>query len=437
MSSRRGNRGRDRRKNRSTKPGKPLETSVTVRELGRHGHGIAEINGQRIFVPFTLPGEIVRVRVAGDHAELLEIAEPSPKRTEPACTHFGSCGGCAVQHLAEEEYLQWKQGIVETALRNQGLEVNVDPIVDAHGEGRRRVSFHLVRKGGKTSVGFMQARSHRMEDIEACPVLEPELSGLIGMAHALGNLLLPRDGKLDVSLTGTETGVDCNVSGRIDVGYEQHMALSELAEQFDLARLSLNGETVAERRRPELVIGPARLTPPSGGFLQATGEGERVLSALVAEHLVDTNSQNTADLFCGIGAYALRLAEQRQVFAADNSAEAIAALESAVRHATGLKPVATSVRDLFDDPLLVDELGEFDAVVFNPPRAGAASQVFEIVGAQVPTVVAVSCDPSTFARDARILVDGGYDLLKVTPVDQFKWAAHVELVALFRRSDAA
>ncbi len=435
--SSRARRKKSRGQGRPGNPRPATEAIVTVSTLGRHGHGIAEAETGRLFIPYSLPTETIRAKITGDRGEIIEIIEAASNRADPVCPHFGECGGCAVQHLQEAAYHEWKRGIVATALRHQGLDVDAEPIIDAHGEGRRRVTLHVRRHGSHVQVGFMQAKSHRLSNIQVCPVFVPAFSEAIDLACRLGDCLdAPVHGPshgLDVQLTASETGLDCNVIGISANGYEQHMALVDIAEKYDLARLALDGEIIAERRKPHLRIGMAQVRLPVGGFLQATEEGERVLSGLVRDYVTASGAQSGADLFCGIGSYALRLADHVRILAADSNAMSIEALASAVRYTQNLKPVETVVRDLFDNPLSAEELAAFDFVVFNPPRAGASAQVAEIALSQAPNVIAVSCDPSTFARDARILVDGGYTLERVTPVDQFKWAAHVEIVGVFRR----
>lgn len=236
---------------------------------------------------------------------------------------------------------------------------------------------------------------------------------------------------MSAQFTSTDSGMDCNMLGCPEMGYEQLMALAELAEAYNLARLSHDGEVIAERRKPRLTMGSAHVALPAGGFLQATAEGERVLAKQALDHVRHAGPGPVADLFCGVGPYALRLASERAVYATDSDASSVAALADAARHTAGLKPIETDVRDLFTDPLMAEELRRFSAVLFNPPRTGAEAQSAEIAHSGVPVVVAVSCEPSTFARDARILVDAGYRLVSVLPVDQFRWAAHIEVVALF------
>ena len=420
--------GRQNGKNQAT------EATATVSALGRHGHGIAETDEGRLFIPYSLPAETVRVEITGDSGKIVEIIKASENRIEPVCQHFGECGGCAVQHMHGDAYRDWKRNIVTVALQNQDLDVDVESLVDAHGAGRRRATFHVRREGGRVQVGFMQARSHQISDIQTCPVLEPVFCDAIAIARDLAQALSISSRGMDIQLTACKTGLDCNVVGAKTPDYDQHMSVADIAEHFDMARLTLDGEMVAERRKPQLMMDAAQVTLPVGGFLQATLEGEMVLAGLVNDYAVAVDAQHAADLFCGIGSYALRLAKYARVFAVDNNTASIEALSAALRHTPGLKPVTPVARDLFDNPVSAEELNGVDFVVFNPPRAGAQEQAAEIAASNVAAVVAVSCDPSTFARDARILVEGGYRLERVVPVDQFKWAAHVEIVGLFMRT---
>lgn len=423
-------RHRSSKKASSKKPA--VVRTLTVSELGHRGDGIAiDDDGNRIFVPFTLAGETVTARVAGNRAELMEIIEPAPNRAAPPCPHFGVCGGCAVQHLGDDDYRNWKRGIVETALDRQGLTVAVDPMVDAHGNGRRRVTLHAVRAGAEFRVGFMRARSHEILGFGECLILDPALAPARAITAELADALPEAGKRLDAHLIATETGLDADVRGIGELDYAAHVALADAAVALDLARIAADGEIIAERRKPILTMGAAKLTPAPSSFLQATTAGEEVLAGLVGEHTRD--ARQIADLYCGVGPFTLRLAERAAVQAFDNDASAISALDQAVRYTQNLKPIAMNVRDLNDDPLLVSELTPFDAVVIDPPRAGAQAQARKLAASNVPVVVSVSCDPASFARDAAILTAGGYSLERVTPVDQFKYAAHVEVVARFAR----
>ncbi|MBT3915556.1 MAG: class I SAM-dependent RNA methyltransferase, partial [Rhodospirillaceae bacterium] len=266
---------------------------------------------------------------------------------------------------------------------------------------------------------------------DACPILEPTLAPGLDIARAFAALVPTRSKPLDIQFTATDNGLDCNILGSAIDGAEIFSEVTELANEHNLARVSFNSEIIIERQPPSVMIGEAKLTLPSASFLQATQAGEEILANLVLEHLEEASK--IADLFCGLGPYALRLAEFAAIYAADNDAASIAALTHAANNAQNLKAIEAVKRDLFEMPLMPAELNKFEAVLFDPPRAGAKEQAEQLAASSVKLVVAVSCDPVSFARDAAILVEGGYDLKCVTPVDQFKYTAHVELVALFER----
>ena len=342
-------------------------------------------------------------------------------RADPFCPYFGSCGGCTLQHLGPASYQALKRGIVDEALRAGRIEAKLEQLITAHGDGRRRATLHARGK----QVGYMAARSHDLIDIAACPILVPALES---RAAALTRPIAATIGDCDVAFTASDTGLDVAIRTEKKLKPQK---LTLLAQRSELARMSLNGEIVLQARAPAIRMGKATVELPLGSFLQATAMAENVLAALVIEGV--GNSKSVADLFCGMGPFTLRLAEKAKVFAADADRPAIAALEHAVRFTRGLKPVTTAMRDLFREPLVPIELKDFDAVVFDPPRAGAEAQSRELAKSKVKTVVAVSCEPRTFARDAAILIAGGFRLEKLTPVDQFAWSRHVELVGVFRR----
>ncbi len=347
-------------------------------------------------------------------------AEPEDRAT-PFCPYFGTCGGCTLQHYGPASYLALKQELVESALRNAHVTAVVAAPIEAHGDGRRRATLHA--RG--PVVGYMQARSHDLLDIAKCPILVPALAQ---RAVTLTRAIAATVGDCDVALTATATGLDVAVKTERRIKPEK---LTLLAQRSDLARLSINGEVVIEARPPALRMGKAMVELPIASFLQATAMAEGELARLVLEGVGPAKS--VADLFCGLGPFTLRLAERAKVSAFDSDRAAIAALTQAVHHTQGLKPVMAAARDLFREPLVPVELKGFDAVVLDPPRAGAEAQARELAKSKVATVVAVSCEPKTFARDAAILVAGGYRLERVTPVDQFAWSMHVEMVGVFRK----
>jgi 23S rRNA (uracil1939-C5)-methyltransferase len=412
-----------------------LTERLIIDRLAHRGDGVADAPSGPLYVPYALPGETVEVETVPGHPDrrhLLRVVDASPERIEPICPHFGTCGGCAVQHWTAPRYRDWKRGLVMAALRQAELDVPVQDLIDAHGEGRRRATLH-ARRGlrGVTEVGFAALRAHHIVGIDRCPVLAPALDGAIRAAWAIAETLEPQKKPLDIQTTATDGGIDIDVRGSGALPAATMSALARLADAHRLARITRHGELVAQRAPPAIAVGRARVTLPPGSFLQATAAGEAALAALVEDHV--GNARAAADLFCGVGPFALRLAERMRVGAFDADAPAIAALRQAAATTQGLKPVEAESRDLFRRPLVAEELKRFDAVVFDPPRQGAEAQARELAKGAVAVVVAVSCNPATFARDARILVDGGYRLTAVTPVDQFRHSAHVEIVGRFER----
>ncbi|MDR3475628.1 MAG: RNA methyltransferase [Devosia sp.] len=395
-------------------------TNASILTLGQRGEGIAEIDGKRVFVPLTLPGETVDIVVEGERGTLEHVLAPSPHRIAPFCPHFGVCGGCQLQHLDAETYTAFKHGLVETALSHAGIATPVDPLVDARGNGRRRATLHARREG----AGFMAFHSHDLHPLDLCPILVPALATAPAIARAVYGAV----GDCDVAITSTLTGLDVAVRPDRKARVER---LTPLAQLHAVARLSLDGEPVIQAQAPVIRMGQALVEIPPASFLQATEAAETALAGLVVAAL--STATTVADLFCGVGPFALRLAERTKIYAADSDRGAIAALAKAHRNTRGLKAITAERRDLFREPLTAIELNRFDGLVFDPPRAGAEAQAREIARSKVKTVVAVSCEPKTFARDARLLIEGGYRLERVTPVDQFAWSTHVELVGVFRR----
>jgi 23S rRNA (uracil1939-C5)-methyltransferase len=412
-----------------------MSERVTVGRLGHRGDGVAETADGPAFVSYALPGESVEVeRVPGhpDRRHLLRVERASAERVAPVCPHFGECGGCAVQHWRFDRYRDWKRDILVQALAAVRLEAPVGDLIDAHGAGRRRAVLHARgATHGILSVGFAAAREHRIVGIDRCPVLAPSMDGAIKAAWAIAEALSPLRKPLDIQVTATDAGLDVDVRGSGPLPPQRAAALARIAETHRLARVTRHGELIAQRTPPTLRMGAATVALPPAIFLQATAAGEAALVRLVTGYVGDAKA--VADLFCGVGPFALQLGAAARVRAVDADAAAIAALRQAVSATMGLKPIEAEARDLFRQPFLPEELKRIDAVVFDPPRQGAEAQARQLAVSKVPAVVAVSCNAATFARDARILVDGGYRLEAVTPVDQFRYSPHVEIVARFAR----
>ena len=408
---------------------------LVIDRLGHRGDGIADGADGPIYVAGALPGETVEVESVPGHPDrrhLLNVDQPSTERIAPICPHFGVCGGCALQHFETGAYCAWKRGLVAEALRQAGIETTVGEMIDAHGAGRRRAVFH-ARRGTHDvlEVGFSAARAHHVIPIDRCPILAKSLDGALPVAWAIAEMLGTTQKPLDIQVTATDQGLDVDLRGSGPLTAPLMAALARVAAVQNLARLTRHGELIAQRRAPMLRMGQATVPLAPGAFLQATEKGEAELARLVLDYCAGAKS--VADLFAGVGPFALRLAAAARIVAVDDDDAALAALKGAAAATSGLKPVAVERRNLFANPLTLAELNRFDAVVFDPPRQGALAQSRALAASLVPVIVAVSCNPGTFARDMRHLIDGGYRLTAVKPVDQFRYSAHVEIVARLER----
>jgi 23S rRNA (uracil1939-C5)-methyltransferase len=417
-----------------------MPLTLDILEIGARGDGVAEPNGERYFVPFTLPGEVVEAepvekRGEGTATELIEVLAPSRHRETPPCPHFTVCGGCALQHWRRDAYTAWKVALIERALKQRGVAAPAfeRPLLGEPGE-RRRVDFVLRRQGRRVLAGFHERASARIVDIGTCVIARPALVGLLAPLRAALAEVLPDGAAADAVANETDTGVDVLIRPhrRLDLSIDRRQALVELAERAGLARLSwgdrASPEPIVTRRMPLLILGDAAVEPPPGGFLQATKTGEATMRAAVNAWIGE--APKLADLFAGIGALTLGRPGRLALFESDKPS--VAVVDAAARKIGGNR-VSVERRDLFRNPLMARELDAFDAIVLDPPRAGAAAQVGEIARSAVPRVVYASCDPGSFARDARVLQDGGYRLDKLLPIDQFLWSPHLELIALFTR----
>jgi len=414
----------------------PFDTDVL--RMGAQGDGVCDVPGaDPLFAAFTLPGERVRLATADGRGDLLEVLRPSADRIAPICPHFAACGGCALQHWEHAPYLAWKQDKVREALSREGLASDFAPPFAAPPGSRRRVALH-ARPGGKglARLGYKARRSWSLVEIETCPITHPRLVAAFPALRRLAAPFLehPKSAPT-LHVTLTDTGIDVDVTGveRRSGGLsaDARMRAAEAASAADLARVTMGGELVYQARQPMVRLGPAAAALPPGGFLQAAPQAEAAMADFAVQAM--QGAGRAADLFCGLGTFTFRMAQVAPVLAADADALAIKALSAAAGPAPGLKSITAEARDLYRRPVLAQELKGVDAVLFDPPRAGAAMQAGQIAASGAAVVVGVSCDPATFARDARILVDGGFTLEEVMVVDQFLWSAHVELVGRFRR----
>ncbi|MBN2760516.1 MAG: class I SAM-dependent RNA methyltransferase [Rhodobacteraceae bacterium] len=401
---------------------------LTITRLGHHGDGVAD---GPVFVPRTLPGEVVEGEVTGDRLAAPRILTPSPDRIAAACKHYKSCGGCALQHAREGFVTAWKEGVIRQALAAQGLDAQFRaPHVSPLGT-RRRATFSGRRLKKGALVGFHARASDTVTSVPDCLILRPELTAALPLLEELVTLAGSRKGEMSLSLTVSDVGLDLSVTGGKPMDGALQATLGQWAGGNGFARLAWQGEVIAQAAPPVQTFGRARVSPPPGAFLQATADAQTALQAAVADAVGD--APRIADLFAGCGTFALPLAERAEVHAVESVADMLRALDQGWRHASGLKRVTTETRDLFRNPLLPEDLTRFDAVVIDPPRAGAEAQARALADSIVPRIAAVSCNPVTFARDAKILCDAGFRLQWVQMVDQFRFSPHVELAAAFAR----
>lgn len=415
-----------------------MTETLTITRVGGQGDGIAETAAGPVFAPLTLPGETVRGVVREGRLEEAEIVTPSPERIAPVSPQYGDCGGCSLQHWAAQPYLDWKREQVRLALAREKIDIQVEPTVAIAPGTRRRLALH-ARRGpdGRAILGFKARKSWRLVEIAACPVADPRLVAALPVLARVAepflehpksaptlHVTLTLDG-LDVDVTGVERRSGGGLSG------DARMKAIEASAAADLARLSLAGETLVMARQPHVQFGPATVPIPAGGFLQAAPPAEQAMVERAVAAV--KGAKKIADLFCGAGTFTFPLARVAPVIAADGSAPGIAALKAGFRTARGIKTIEAQARDLFRRPMAPYDLRGCDAIVLDPPRAGALEQTQQVAQTRATAVVYVSCNPVTFARDARILLDAGFRLESVTPIDQFLWSAHVELVGVFRR----
>lgn len=407
----------------------PLRWRMTVEHhilrLGLKGDGVAE---GPVYAARVLPGEVITGDVTDARIEKPKIVRPSGDRVKPACPHYNACGGCQFQHASDGFVARWKQDVVEAALAAQGLEARVEVVQTSPPNSRRRATLAGRRLKSGPVVGFHATRSDTVTEVPECRVLSPAILAARPALEAITSLAGSRRGELSFAVTETEKGLDCAITGGPDLDPKLQQALPQFARSF--ARITWNGEPVFADPMPQISFGTAPVKPPPGAFLQATVEGQaRLTEAVMA---ATEGAKTVADLFAGCGTFALPLATRAAVHAVEGDAGLLAALDDGARHAEGLKPVTTETRDLFRRPLLPDELARFDAVVIDPPRAGAQAQMEALAEAKVPRIAMVSCNPATFARDAKMLADAGYMIENLKVIDQFRWSSHVELVAALR-----
>jgi 23S rRNA (uracil1939-C5)-methyltransferase len=406
---------------------------ITVDRLGHHGDGIAIGDSGPIYAPGLLPGEEATGDLTGDRLTNIRIDTPSTFRVKPPCPHARSCGGCLIQHASDAFVADWKEGIVRGALAGQGLSADFRPIVTSPARSRRRATFAGRKTKGGALIGFHGRSSDMMIAVPQCQLVQPELLATVPGLEALVRLGGSRSAELHLTVTSSIAGADVAVTGGKPLDAETQLQMARICETHGFARLTWNDETVAMRAQPMQRFGRVLVAPPPGAFLQATAEGEAALVRAVS--LAVGTARKIVDLFAGCGTFALALADRAEVHAVESDPAMTRAMEKAARNTEGLRRVTVEARDLFRRPLEQDELKGVEAAVIDPPRAGAEAQIARLAVSAIPVIAMVSCNPVTFARDARALVSAGYRIDWLQVIDQFRWSSHVELVASFSRAD--
>lgn len=408
-----------------------MSVRLEIESMGARGDGVARHSGQSVHVPFSLPGEIVNVSVNKDRGEIVSLLETSPQRVEPPCRHFGRCGGCALQHWDIDAYRAWKRGKVISVLAGAGIDAPVKQLVACAPASRRRAVFALRRTEAGMLLGYNEAHSHNIVDLEECHVVLPAIASKLSALRRAATAVCATGKPFKLTVIATRSGLDLAFSDTGPMSDKARHAIVKLALDEGFARVSIDGETVIEPDKPIVMADDVAVAIVPGAFMQAVAEAEKAMVELALGHL--RKQKRVADLFSGWGAFSLRLARQSIVHAVESDALTLASLDDAYRHAKGLKTLTSEKRDLFRRPLTFKELNRFDAVLFDPPRAGAEAQTSQLARSNVRKVVAVSCNPVTLARDLAILRNGGYAVISVTPIDQFVWSPHVEAVALLEK----
>ncbi|WP_336278959.1 class I SAM-dependent RNA methyltransferase [Bartonella sp. CB175] len=408
-----------------------MNNRVVIDHIEVNGFGISNTLRDSVYVPFTLPGEIATIALHGKYGKLITLEKSSPERVDAICQHFENCGGCVLQHWRADAYRSWKRQLVVDALKKFGIDIFVSPLIECGYHSRRRITLTVIATPKGHIIGFNRYLSHDVIELEECPVTRLEIMSKLNDIKMLCALISNNIKRFHVTITSVENGLDVALNGCVIQNEHIRQKMIHIALSRGIARLSVGGEVLVEQVKPLIHFGDVCIEFPTGGFLQATFEAESIMGNIILAHL--KKAKNAVDLFSGVGTFALRMAKKVNVHAVENDEAALASLNRATRFATNLKTVTCEKRDLFRRPLSVKELKSFDMVVFDPPRAGAKEQVRELAKTAIPYVVAISCNPVTFARDLSILIAGGYTLEKVIPIDQFLWSPHVEIVAILRK----
>lgn len=405
---------------------------LLIDHIGAQGDGVALTPDGPVFVPYALPSELISADIERSRGKLIDILKKSDARILPKCDHFGTCGGCATQHMSENLYQNWKLALAQSALEKAAIDYTITSYVPCEPGARRRVTFSAERTAEGLSFGFYQDGTHHMTPIEMCVIASSNIQNAIVELKELAQTLAPASKRLQLTVLDSDNGLDIALSDDVRLqDNAKQAAIRKIMASKSFIRLSQGDEILIEKQAPALIFGDTQVQPPAGSFVQASQQAEQHMVKLVNRHL--KSCKKVADLFSGCGTFTFPLALKSAVHAVEAQGTALHAIDKAFRNRQGLKPVTTERRDLFRRPMMRDELKHYKGVIFDPPRAGAELQSQQLARSTVPKIAAVSCNPISFARDLKILLDGSFKIKSIVAIDQFLWSPHVELVALLER----
>lgn len=378
-------------------------------------------------VPRALPGE----EIALGKENKFKIILPSKDRITPVCAHYKGCGGCSMQHSTQSFIKDWKSNVIKSCLSARGLETIIKPILTSKTNSRRRVTLHGIKTKKSVTVGFFKRNTHELISTPSCELVNPEILSAFSLFEEITLIGATRKSIIEISVTVSKEGLDLNILNGKKLDNQSIMKITGLCESFNIARITWNEDLLANFLNPTIVFQGIAITPPPNAFLQATEQGQEILITNAMLSVFD--SDKVIDLFSGCGTFTLPAAKRSEVLAIDKTKSMLTAIDQAWRETTGLKKVTSRSQDLFKEPVGKEELNSFDAAIIDPPRVGAEAQSHELAKSHIKRISSVSCNPRTFSRDAKILVDSGFKLDWVQPIDQFLWSSHIELVAQFSR----
>lgn len=419
---------------------------TTIERLSSQGDGTAQIDGKKVFFPFTAPldeitGEVPPFKGTEGNGRTLSIDTPSPHRIEPSCKHFGSCGGCRLQHIHKELYTSFKEEQIRRPFRQQGIFHDLEPTLSIPASHRRRINFEAVRKNGQIIMGFHKRQSYERVQVESCPLIEPELNALWAPLRELMEIFLLKEREFAaIFLLHANNGIDIVIRAKHEITTNNELKrIEDFCEKNKICQLTHHKKkkrtTLFKKEEPYVLFGTHKVSANADCFLQTSHLSDEILENTLKKHINLKKNLNIIDLFCGRGTLSLPLLNQEtngiRIFGYESDKEAIEVLSC-----LQLNNLTVSLRNLFSDPLPPAELNQFDVALINPPRAGARSQAKALSLSKVPKIIYVSCGPNTLARDAKYLVEGGYSIKSLYPFDQFLWSHHVEAIAVFEKERA-